>query len=253
MLASKFNLIRAKRKKWPTVIQRRIVIAGKKCAIFSASRTSRHKTNRIHSYITLRVEKTPWAEYQLVVIRNADGLSDVLVIPRRDLDRETTVSLNNWNIVRYKNAWSSLSAPFEPAAIDRAPVWRRHKVSKPPTKKSVTLSETVEYAEKKGYVAEYVSEQMFGRITSQHLLLISKRHCQVMTARFNRNKQNQSIAVNLPTSNWVQFVILLLKSNDGAVPPTYYVIPKEKILRRTTRSLNSKWLRQFKESWALLS
>jgi hypothetical protein len=102
----RFELIKtAKGKKLPnsfrTVHQRRIMIEGKKCAIFSATAVPIQgaKTYRV---VVIKAPLDDWADFQIYLRR--DGVS--YVIPRGIIAKTTTLSLNSPLLRAYENAWN---------------------------------------------------------------------------------------------------------------------------------------------------
>src|SRR6202035_946563 len=93
-------------RRWPPIIKRRVLIAGRKCAILSASRMSRDPEKRKYTYAFFRMSRENWPEFQLYVIDNLERLPDVFVVPRGHITSTTSASLDHPELARYKNAWS---------------------------------------------------------------------------------------------------------------------------------------------------
>jgi hypothetical protein len=52
--------------------KRRVFVAGKKCAVFSATRISQDPEKREYNYAVFKVSDEDWAEFQLHVVKNGD-------------------------------------------------------------------------------------------------------------------------------------------------------------------------------------
>ena len=100
-----YELIRTKRGEkrngdYRTYAQRRIVVNGKRCAIFSANNIARETSCEI---VLFGVPKGDWAEFLLYIHED-----DVYVVPREWMPHETSLSLNSSRIFDYRNAWCVL-------------------------------------------------------------------------------------------------------------------------------------------------
>jgi hypothetical protein len=58
--------------------------------------------------------------------------------------------------------------------------------------------------------------------------------------------------MNPPTSQWAEFIVFYSSGPDSQDVETYYVIPRAALTRHTSRSPESKWLKESEEAWHLL-
>jgi len=102
------ELIRTERGKrrsdYRSFFQRRLLIAGRKCAVYSASKINKELDLNEHSVVVLRAPTDSWAEFQLYLVE--DGA--VYVIPRGSIAVTTTLSLSSLGLRPYRNAWGQL-------------------------------------------------------------------------------------------------------------------------------------------------
>ena len=106
----KFELIRsakAKRrhKNLRTFLQRRLVIEGKRCSIYSASEVPQPKGKEC-PVVVVKAPRDSWPEFQLYLTKS--GVT--YVVPRGHIRRTTTLSLNSPALVPYENAWHLLTS-----------------------------------------------------------------------------------------------------------------------------------------------
>jgi len=100
-----YELILTKRGKqggdYRVYAQRRILIKGKKCAIFTASMLPESS----HPWDTAFYPspKNDWAEILLYILGD-----DIYVLPRNQIPHDTTLELQNSRIYDYKNSWCVL-------------------------------------------------------------------------------------------------------------------------------------------------
>jgi len=93
-----------KRSDYRSFFQRRALIAGKRCAIYSAVRLNKDKELNQYSIVILKVSADSWAEFRLYLAE--DGA--VCIIPRDKMTHTTTFSLNSPDLRLYRNAWDLL-------------------------------------------------------------------------------------------------------------------------------------------------
>jgi len=243
--------------RWPPIIKRRIIIAGKKCALFSAVRLTQNPTKIQYNYALFRISKEAWPEFQLYVVENPPGSPfDVYVIPRHHLTKETTASLEHPELVRYKNAWSLVTASREMLSTVPPIQWREQTSPPPPTRHFLDLQETIRKAEDLGLLVEPAEGEVASPISVQSFIYISKKPCQVIQAKVltmrPKEKNFQYLALNPPTSTWAEFLIFRSPQLGTVGGAKYYVVPRQELGKATSRSLESPWLKQFEEAWHLL-
>jgi hypothetical protein len=243
-------------REWPPVIKRRILIAGKKCAIFSAARISQDPEKREYNYAHFRASQEDWPEFQLYVIKGADNSSDIFVVPRDHLITTTSASLDHPELARYKNAWNLLIQKSEALAAVPPIRWREPKVPPAPTKHAKILQETVRRAESQGLIVESADSDVTSHKGVQSFLYISKKRCQVIQSSVitvtKRRNVFEYLPLNPPASEWPEFLIFYATRPDDPSEATFYIIPRTELPRHTSRSLSSKWLKQYLEAWQLL-
>lgn len=100
-----YELIPSKRSvsrfDYRTYKQRRILINGKRCAVFTASLLPNHDQN--WDGAVFKVPKDSWAEILLYILNE-----DIYVVPRDQMPHETSLSLDSTRIYDYRNAWCAV-------------------------------------------------------------------------------------------------------------------------------------------------
>jgi hypothetical protein len=100
-----YELIRSKRanlkQDYREYAQRRILIKGKRCAIFKANRLP--ESTHLWDVALFRAPKAAWAEILLYIYGD-----DIYVVPRAAMPCKTTLSLDSSRIYDYRNAWCVL-------------------------------------------------------------------------------------------------------------------------------------------------
>ncbi len=238
---------------WPPVIKRRLFIAGKKCSIFTAARISQDPEKREYNYAIFKASNEEWTEFQLYVIKGVGNVSDIFVVPRDHLITTTSASLDHPDLARYKNAWNLLIQSSEALAAIPPIQWKEPKIQPAPTRHSLILQEVVCKAESLGLAAESTQGEVTSHKGVQSFLYISKKRCQVMEANVViSNNGFRYISLNPPTSEWPDYLIIRSSQSDDSDKPTFYVIPRQMLRRQTSRSVVSKWLKEYEEAWHLL-
>jgi hypothetical protein len=102
-----------------TVFQRRVLIAGRRCQVYSAVRVDKHFPFDDQCVVNLKAPTTDWSEFNLYLVE--DG--SVFVLPRDGRKRQTTMSLSSPEFQSYRDAWHLLSASAKP--IQRGAVPRK--------------------------------------------------------------------------------------------------------------------------------
>jgi hypothetical protein len=88
-------------RRWPPVIKRRILISGKKCAVFSVARISQDPEKSSYNYAVFKASDEDWPEFQLHIVKCTGRACDVFVIPRKHIAATTSASLDHPELARY--------------------------------------------------------------------------------------------------------------------------------------------------------
>ena len=183
-------------RRWPPMIKRRVLVGGRRCAIFSAARLDRDPVKQRYNHVILKASKEPWPEFQLHVVKNA---SDVFVIPCRRINATTSVSLDNPKLAQYKNAWALLTASAESLATLDPIDWKMPAPPRPPSKHFVILQEAIRAAESCGLPTKSAQNERISHGARQTFLYVADKRCQVIQT---------NVAIHRPTSNWAEFMIV---------------------------------------------
>ena len=125
-----------KRTQWPTFVQRRVIVGGRKCAVYSCTRLSPDPTASLHNFIFLRIPTNTWAEFQICLVKDGPNGYQIYVIPRGAIQKKTTASLENSDLQSYKGNWKLLSA--SPSDLEKVvPIRWRPNNYRPPVKLSL--------------------------------------------------------------------------------------------------------------------
>jgi len=111
-------------RRWPATIKRRVLIAKRRCALFTATRISQDESKSEFNYVFLRVSAEKWAEFNLYLVETDASTTDVLIVPRGHLRATTSCALDNPELERYVNRWELLSASPEALATMKPIRWR---------------------------------------------------------------------------------------------------------------------------------
>jgi hypothetical protein len=118
-----YELIPAKRRnsRWDyrRYMQRRILIKGKRCAIYTASLLP--DRNQAWDGTVFRTPKEDWAEVLLYIVDE-----DVYVVPREQMPHETSLSLDSTRIFDYRNSWCVLDG-VDPTSWQQMREYRRRR------------------------------------------------------------------------------------------------------------------------------
>jgi hypothetical protein len=243
-------------RRWPPVVKRRVLVSGKKCAVFSATRISQDPEKREYNYAVFKVSDEDWAEFQLHVVKNGGDPCDVFVIPRKHITTPTSASLDHPELTRYKNAWDLLTATDESLRAMSPIEWKEPTLPLAPTKHFLVLQETVHVAESRGLAVESAEGEVTSYRGGQSFLYVGKKRCQVTQANVitdaNRLNTFRSVSLQPPTSEWAEFLIVHSAQSDEHDVTKFYIIPRKALPKPTQRSVVSKWLKQYEEAWHLL-
>jgi hypothetical protein len=189
----------------------------------------------------LYLPRSEWPDFVIYVCENAINSPIFFIVPRGELSTETGVcAKNNW-LFKYQDAWSLLSE-----GIAKTKLTRRFRET--PTK----LMVVVRKANILGLLIERIKLK---NAPSKHVrdrLLINGRKCQVLSAGGLRSKAHQVspiINLNLPNNPWAEFLIFVVPSTNIE---HVFILPRSRLLKKTTTTLASKWLAEYADNWDLL-
>ena len=242
---------------WPPVIKRRLLIAGKKCSIFTAARISQDPEKREYNYVIFKASQDKWPEFQLYIVNGAGTSSDIFVVPSNHLTTTTSASLDHSELARYKNAWNLLMQSPEALAAIPPIQWREPTAPPAPTAHFLVLQEAIRKAEGQGLTVRSADGEVTSYNGVQTFLYVSNKRCQVIQSSVVTvtKKQNvfECLPLNPPKSEWAEFLIFYATRADESDDGTFYVIPRKELPFHTSRSLSSKWLKEYQSAWHLLA
>jgi len=226
--------------RWPVYQQRRVIVADRKCAVYTWTRLTRDPTNSAYECVFVRTPQDGWAEFQLCVV---NGDESVYVIPRGVIPEKTTLSLNNPHLAFHANNWKLLSLDSKTLATTPRIESLLPKLPKPAKPIPVVIVRTTEQAKARGLTVEKVPGT-----SSQQCLYIAKKTCQIMSSKSVRVSGRSYIPLNLPSTDWAEFVIFAVPDGNGF---EFYVVPRSRLRKRTVTA-PSGWIREYKDQWQLL-
>lgn len=240
-------------RRWPPVIKRRMLIAGRKCALFSSRRLAKDPQKAEYNYVFFGVPKSEWADFVVYIVRIADSAWDLFVIPKKHLTKSTSASLDHPELVRYKNAWSMVTASPESLSTIPPIQWREPSAPAPPTRHSLLLQEAIREAESHQLPASSAEGDVSSHKGVQSFIYVNMRPCQVLRAkvltRIVGGKNWSYLALARPKSEWPEFFIFQSLQPDENASPKFYIIPRKALNRASSRSLESPWLREYENAW----
>lgn len=240
-------------RKWPATIKRRVMIAGRRCALFTATRICKDESKSEYNYVFLRASAGKWAEFNLYILDADVPTADVLIIPRGLLLATTTCSLDHREVAKYVNRWDLLSARQEELAAMKPIQWRDPKPVKTPSKHSIVLQAVIREAERCGLTVETQCSDSPDYRGVQSCLSISKRRCQIIWSNPKvAGASNYAVSMSVPRSSWAEFLVFYVSLPDGD-QVKYYVIPRADLPHSTSYSMNSRRLTQYDGAWDLLN
>ena len=240
-------------RRWPPVVKRRIIVAGKKCSIFSAARISQDREKPQYNYAVFRVSAEEWCDFYIYVVKGFDEGSDVFVVPRGHMTKSTSACLDHPELAKYKNAWALLTSTEEPPTESLPIRWREPATPEPPTRRSIVLQKALREAEAYGLFVESTEGPSRSYPGGQSFLHISGKRCQVMQATCRKGTNGfPYLCLNPATSQWAEFLVFYSVVADTPDVEKFYIFPRAALLRQTARSPESKWLKQYEGAWHLL-
>lgn len=234
----------AHRKFGRTFVQTRILIEGRRCSLHSFSRLNCDPASPEHDYVSLRKPKSDWAEFQLYVLKGPERT--VYIIPRGVLKADTSVSIGNEKVALFKDNWQLLKQDATHSVADLPSLHWLPKVA-PPHEAPIAVRETIKAAESQGLIVKCLP------LPTEFQLYISEKQCQVMRIQPMISRTGHTfIPLNLPRSPWAAFLIYFVWSNTTTARGDFYIVPRDKVRRRTCLSPVTSWLREYKGAWHLL-
>jgi hypothetical protein len=186
---------------------------------------------------SLYLPRSDWPDFIIYVFASQKETSQFFIVPRGEISKETSVCAPNSWLFKYENAWTLLSPGIERTRLDR-------RFDDTPWKLRVAIRK----AKAVGLDVRLIGTK---NVASRHIkdrLLINSCKCQVITAGRLTIKNLETPIINLyaPKNSWADFLIFVVHSN--AVEHVF-VVPRSKITRRTTTTLESKWLAKYADNW----
>jgi hypothetical protein len=272
-----------KRTPWPTFVQRRAIVDGRKCAVYSCTRLSPDPTVPRYNFVFLRTPTNKWAEFQLCIVKDGPSEYQIYVIPRGAIQEQTTASLDNPDLQSYKSNWKLLSAPptdLESIApiewrpkliwptkelpiewrtrIDRLekdfPVELRPKITRPKKAPPEALAKTMLEAQSHGLSVELLTQREAGGYLRNKCLYISQKLCQIIQAVSVTSGKYKGRYVPLngeAPEEWADFVVFFVPPGIDGEAPAFYVIPRARLIEDSI--VLPTWIRDYKDAWHLLS
>jgi hypothetical protein len=241
-----------KRTPWPTFVQRRAIVDGRKCAVYSCTRLSPDPTIPRYNFVFLRTPTNKWAEFQLCIVKDGPSEYQIYVIPRGAIQKQTTASLNNPDLQSYKSNWKLLSAP--PINLESiALIEWRPKITRPKKAPPEASAKTMLEAQSHGLSVELLTQREAGGYVRNKCLYISQKLCQIMQAVLITAGKYDGRYVPLngdAPEDWAEFLVFVVLPEIEDEAPTFYVVPRAKFIEDTI--VLPTWIRDYKDSWHLL-
>jgi hypothetical protein len=242
-----------KRTTWPTFVQRRVLVNGRKCRVYACPRLSLNPEVQQYKNVFLRLSKDDWADFNLYALDGTPHKHTIFVIPSRALTGGlTTASLDNPDLQFYKENWSLLTPSQEAEDSIRPIKWRQPKIPRPAKKPSMALIALDLRAKQCGLPVEPAPAGAAG--TRAACFYISQKPCQIVQASFMTlgKSSGRYVSLSVPKRDWAEFLIFFIPGETEGGAPTFYVVPRSRILKPTTLSPTSSWLKDYREAWHLL-
>lgn len=116
---------------------------------------------------------------------------------------------------------------------------------------NAAIRETIDVAKKHGLSVEHFPNG------SQCRLLISGSRCQVMRCRAfsatSGGTLRTFIPLFVPRSTWAEFLILSVRADVNALSEKFYIVPRNRLKKRTMLSTSSSWLQGYANGWHFLA
>jgi hypothetical protein len=69
-------------QRWPPIIKRRVIIAGRNCVLYSAARLSQDPNEPEYNYVLFKVSGETWPDFQIHIVRSTDNSPDLFRDPQ---------------------------------------------------------------------------------------------------------------------------------------------------------------------------
>lgn len=243
------TLIRLKKRSpWPVFVQRRAIVNGRRCAVYSCTRLSSDPTAQGYNFVFLRSPTNKWAEFQLCIVKDGPNEYQIYVFPRGAIQKQTTASLDNTEFQSYKTNWKFLSAPTSELA-QITPIEWRPKKARPQKPVPEALAKTMLEAQSHGLSVELVTQREAGAYLRNKCLYISQKPCQIMQALLvtEGKFKGRYVPLNAPATDWAEFLVFFVPPEIEGEAPTFYVVPRAKLIEDTI--VLPTWIRDYKDAW----
>jgi len=118
------------------------------------------------------------------------------------------------------------------------------------------LQEAIREAESHGLTTDSAQGHVESFRGVQNFIYVNNKACQVIQANVftivNGENSLPVVALSLPKSEWPKFLIFYSQPPDDSETAKLYIIIREMLTRATSRSLKSKWLKEYEGAWSLL-
>ena len=185
---------------------------------------------------SLYLPRSDWPDFIIYVFASRNETSQFFIVPRGEIAKETSVcALDSW-LFKYENAWALLSTDIESARLARRfddNPWKLRVA----IRKAKALGLKVRLIGKKNLPSRHVKDRLF----------INSCKCQVITAGGLTRKNLYTPTINLyaPKNSWADFLIFVVPDTEEHI----FIIPRSKITKPTTTTLESKWLAKYAGNW----
>jgi|HubBroStandDraft_4_1064222.scaffolds.fasta_scaffold25127_4 hypothetical protein len=219
-----------------------LVIEGRPCQVVSA-RIYRHPDSTRIAVYGLYLPASHWPDFLIYVSMDKQGLASFFVVPRGEATKSTSLCApENW-LFKYKDAWSLLSENLAPERLERRFEELNWKLQK-----------LITVAQSKRYNVQLIPKGKWpGHV--QNRIRINGRQCQVMSASRLSSDRNarewKLININPPRNTWAEFLIFILPSDSEQT--SIFIVPRERIQKKTTTSITAKWINECADRWDLLA
>jgi len=191
--------------------------------------------------VHLYLPRTSWPDFVIYVVmpRSSKDTPAFYIIPRGALSTDTEWALGR--LESYRGNWKQLREVRDDASLERT-----FKFVSP------VLQSAIIEANNKNLSVKPIKKSGRKRLLPfyQHRVLIADVACTVMSAP-RVERLSDTVFVRRPTDSLGAVVIYVVKE-PTTDEKRFFVIPAAEILKTTTRSLGSEWLKRFEDGWQLL-
>ena len=222
-------------------LSKRLLIEGRPCQVISA-RIYHHPSPAKIKVYPLYFPSSRWPDFLIYVSKDKDGSTAFFIVPRGAVNKGTSLCAPESWLFKYQDAWSLLSEHLASEKLERRFEERNWKLTK-----------LIAIAESKGYDVELIPKHHWpGHV--QNRVCINGRNCQVMSAsRLSADSSTREwslINVNPPRNKWAEFLIFAVPSESEQT--SVFIVPRDRIQKKTTTSLTAKWINAYADRWDLL-